>query len=77
MVIVVLGSVLIGVVITAVLGFIIQARQGREISRLTRENNQLREKEEKLQLKIRKLEDKLEENGLSLPDYDSPEETPH
>ena len=67
MVIVVLGSVLVGVVLTAFMGFMIQSRLNREISKLSRSNAHYKDKEEKLQLKIRQLEDKLEEEGIPLP----------
>ena len=67
MVIVVLGSVLVGVVLTAILGFMIQSKLSREISKLSRNLTHYKDKEEKLQLKIRKLEEKLEEEGLPLP----------
>ena len=68
MVIIVLGSILIGVILTAILGFLTQAKLKHEISKLTKENNQFKDKEEKLQLKIRGLEEKLEESGIKLPE---------
>ena len=67
MVIVVLGSVLLGVILTAIMGFMIQSKLSREISKLSRSNAHYKDKEEKLQLKIRELEDKIEEEGLPLP----------
>lgn len=62
MVIIVLGSVLMGVILTAILGFLSQAKLKNQISKLTKENQQFKEKEEKLQLKIREFEEKFEES---------------
>lgn len=64
MVIIVLGAVLVGVVITAFMGFLLQTKLKKNISKLTKENSTYKEKEEKLQLKIRMLEEKLEESGI-------------
>ena len=64
-VIVVLGSVLAGVLLTAVLGFLYQTRLRSEISTLKRENLQQRDKEKRLQLKIRELEERLEDKEPS------------
>ena len=66
MVIVVLGSVLLGVVITAILGFIMQARLKKEIAGLSRENGTLKAKQEKLHLRIGQLEEKLQDAGVNL-----------
>ncbi|MFH1416102.1 MAG: LapA family protein [Elusimicrobiota bacterium] len=66
MVIVVLGSVLIGVVITAILGFIMQARLKKEIAVLNKENGSLKAKQEKLHLRIGQLEEKLQDAGVDL-----------
>ena len=77
MVIVVLGSVLLGVILTAILGFMIQSKLRREISTLSRALTQYRDKEEKLQLKIRQLEEKLEAEGVPLPDNLNKKEDDH
>ncbi|MBN2408072.1 MAG: DUF1049 domain-containing protein [Elusimicrobia bacterium] len=70
MVVVVLGSILAGVLITAILGFLAQTKLKKQISALTRDNKQLKEKEEKLQLKIREFEEKYEEPGRDKEDQD-------
>ncbi|MFW6172297.1 MAG: lipopolysaccharide assembly protein LapA domain-containing protein [Elusimicrobiota bacterium] len=61
MVVVVLGSVLVGVLITAIIGFLYQTKLKKNISKLNKKNKELKEKEEKLQLKIRRFEEQLEE----------------
>ncbi len=66
LVIVVLGSVLIGVILTALLGFFYQSRLKKEISFLKNENSLFKSKQDKLQIKIRELEDTLEENDIPL-----------
>lgn len=76
-VIVVLGAILVGVIITAFLGFIMQSKLNSEISGLKKENAHYKEKEEKLQLKIRELEEKLEEAGIDYPGKDKPKEKDH
>ncbi len=63
LVVVVLGAILVGVVLTAFLGFLSQSRLKKRISVLDREAADLKEKEKKLQLKIRELEEKLEEDS--------------
>jgi uncharacterized integral membrane protein len=75
MVIIVLGSVLMGVVLTAILGFIYQTKLKKEISKLLKELNQLKEKEERLQLKIREQEEKFEELGIEMPEKNKSKET--
>ena len=75
MVIIVLGSVLMGVVLTAILGFIYQTKLKKEISKLLRDLKQLKEKEEKLQLKIREYEEKYEELGIEMPEKNKSKET--
>ncbi len=77
MVIVVLGSVLIGVIMTAILGFLYQTKLKKEISVLSKENNSLKDKQEKLQLKIRELEDKLEELGIRPSEQETQKEDDH
>jgi uncharacterized integral membrane protein len=78
MVIVVLGSILLGVLITAVLGFVSQTKLKKMISKLTRENTSSKEKEEKLQLKIRELEERLEDSGIKVSeDKNFEKETDH
>ncbi|MGM0568670.1 MAG: LapA family protein [Elusimicrobiota bacterium] len=64
LVIVVLGAILIGVLFTAVLGFLSQSKLKRKIAVLQKLEKELKAKEEKLQLKIRHLEEKLEDHGL-------------
>lgn len=76
-VIVVLGAVLMGVLVTAILGFLMQTKLKKEISKLTRENKQLKEKEEKLQLIIRQFEEKLEESGISTPEKEDLKKDDH
>lgn len=74
LVIIVLGSVLLGVLLTAILGFLYQSRLKGEISALSRTKTQLKAKEEKLQLKIRELEEKLEENNIPIGEQPISEE---
>ena len=69
LVIVVLGSVLAGVLITAVLGFLYQTKLKAEISSVKKENLRHRDKEEKLQLKIRELEERIEDSASPLPPH--------
>ena len=76
-VIVVLGSILIGVLITAILGFLLQTKLKKEISILTKENKQLKDKEEKLQLKIRDFEEKFEAIGISIPEVKHTSDSDH
>ncbi len=77
LVIVVLGSVLAGVFFTAVLGFLYQNKLKSRISALNKENSRNRDKEEKLQLKIRELEERIEEITGEEPGSASPRpETP-
>lgn len=73
-VIVVLGAILTGVLLTAILGFLMQTKLKKKISKLTKENTQLKEKEEKLQLKIREFEEKLEETDKSIPQKENQRE---
>jgi len=63
LVVVVLGAVLFGVLITAVMGFLAQTKLKKNISKLSKENRELKKKEEKLQLKIRELEENIEEEA--------------
>ena len=70
-VIAILGSVLVGVLLTAILGFLMQAKLKKEISNLSKENSHLKEKEEKLQLRIREFEEKYEESGEKIPEKEN------
>ncbi|MGM0442334.1 MAG: LapA family protein [Elusimicrobiota bacterium] len=70
MVVLILGAVLLGVLITAILGFMTQAKLKKKLRKYRNSCKKLRNKEEKLQLKIRKLEEKLEEEGIQ-PDEDT------
>ncbi len=63
-VIIVLGSMLFGVLITAILGFMAQSKFKSKLNKFKRSCQTLESKEDKLQLKIRKLEEQLEEEGI-------------
>ncbi len=61
LVVIVLGSALFGVLLSAILGFLLQTKLKNQIAKLKKENIQYKNKEAKLQLKIRELEENLEE----------------
>ncbi|GEM_PF-3482733 len=61
LIIIVLGAVLIGVLFAGILGFMAQSKLKKELAKEIKEKNMLKGKEEKLQLKIRDLEEKLED----------------
>ncbi len=69
LVVIVLGTILIGVVLSALLGFLSQSKLKKKISILDKDNGALKAKEEKLQLKIRELEEKIEEYEPSEESY--------
>ncbi len=71
LVVIVLGAILTGVVLSALLGFLSQSKLKKTISTLDKNNNDLKTKEEKLQLKIRELEEVIEEYE---PSEESPEQ---
>ncbi|MEA3505934.1 MAG: lipopolysaccharide assembly protein LapA domain-containing protein [Elusimicrobiota bacterium] len=60
MIVVIIGSVLFGVLITAILGFMAQAKLKKKIKELEKDNKEKKEKIDKLQLKIREFEEKEE-----------------
>lgn len=60
MIVVIIGSVLFGVLITAILGFMAQSKLKKKIKDLEKDNREKKEKVDKLQLKIREFEEKEE-----------------
>ncbi|MDA3792615.1 MAG: lipopolysaccharide assembly protein LapA domain-containing protein [Elusimicrobia bacterium] len=62
MIVVIIGSVLFGVLITAILGFMAQSKLKKSIKKLEAELKKKKEKIDSLQLKIREFEEK-EEGG--------------
>ncbi len=73
MIVVIIGSVLFGVLITAILGFMAQSKLKKKIKTLETDTKKKQEKIDKLQLKIREFAEKEEDTQAEYYDESGPD----